>query len=500
VFFTLISPRIAVQKGDFLGSGIPYWPVEMAVLAAFLRARGHDVRVIDLFGSNPRRLEDMGDHYLQGSSIESPLAALGPRPPDAAIVYALSYMSHSDVLAIARALKGAGHRRVCVLENSLAVTGYALPPLATAFFKSGVDALLCGEVYWNWEEIETFLRDSGGGSTPANVLSERSRADASVTRVYPEKPSYPVPAWDLFQPENYWRLPYAHGPGRVRYLPMLTSRGCPMACDFCVTPATNDRRWRARAPSEVVEEILDLRDWFGVRHFQVEDLNPCIDAARWEEICRLLVEREANVFFYFVSGTRAESIKLEQVPRLARAGCRYVSISPESGSPDVLAAMGKTFNYDHGIELVRACRRHGIVTQACFLAGHPAETDEDHRASCAYLRSLVRAGLDEVAVFGVSPLPGSALSSRGNVPVEAAGLRSFSPRERADWQTVARRRREMTSIFVREKLKRGLDLWRMAWRSLFGTPRTKLENLPRRILFIWRLIVGQRIRELGAAR
>ena len=65
----LISPRLAIQKGDFLGSGILYWPLELAILAAFLRQKGETPLVVDLAGDSPFALEDRGDHYLQGKAF-----------------------------------------------------------------------------------------------------------------------------------------------------------------------------------------------------------------------------------------------------------------------------------------------------------------------------------------------------------------------------------------------------------------------------------------------
>jgi radical SAM superfamily enzyme YgiQ (UPF0313 family) len=51
--------------------------------------------------------------------------------------------------------------------------------------------------------------------------------------------SLPFPAWALFPLENYWNLRFAHGPQTTeRYLPLLTSRGCPYPCKFCVAPTT----------------------------------------------------------------------------------------------------------------------------------------------------------------------------------------------------------------------------------------------------------------------
>lgn len=491
----LISPRISVQKNDFLGSGIPYWPVELATLTAFLQLRGDEVTVLDLFGSNPFQLEERSDHYLQGMHIDEALHTVDPASIDSVIVYALSCMAHSEILAIISKIRSllAGVP-ISVLENSQAVTGYALPPLSADFFTSGATALLCGEVYWNWPEIAgcLFL----GQPTPANVLLASGAHHGSVVRKIEKTPSLPVPAWELFPLKNYWRLPYSHGPKTRRFLPLLTSRGCPFPCDFCVVPETNDRRWRGRAPQEVVNEILALRDRFGVRDFQIEDLNPTVNSKRTEEIARLLIEQQANIRFYLVSGTKAETIPLESVDLLARAGLRYVSISPESGSSRLMRVIGKPFDYAHGTALVQSLHAHGIYSQACFLVGHPDELESDILLSAGYLRNLVRNGLDEVAVFIVAPVAGSMLFNSKSVEIRPDSIVSFSPQGRADYSIFQRRRRRLIAVFFAEKLRRGLSLWLQGARALIGRPRTKMENLPRRVLFMYTIMLRSRTLQL----
>jgi anaerobic magnesium-protoporphyrin IX monomethyl ester cyclase len=487
---TLINPRIAVQKGDFLGSGIPYWPIELATLAAHLRAAGETVSVIDLFGGDPARLSDEGDHYLQGVPFDDYLEAEAVREAEAFIVYAISYMSHRELIGILSRLKRVRPDvRVAVLENSQAVTAYSLQRVSAELFQAGADGLLCGEPYFNWSEIRAFL---AGGVGPANVLTPGG--PVTPRRAMSKTARYPIPAWDLFDLQAYWAIPYSHGPKTRRFFPILTSRGCPYPCDFCVVPETNDRLWRGNAPADVVQEILELRDRFSVRDFQVEDLNPTVNPARWEEICRLLVERKAQVRLYLVSGTKAETVHIDQVPLLAAAGSRYISISPESGSPSLMRTIGKRFDYEHGVKLVSACRAYGIRTQACFLVGHPSETEDDFILSCGYLARLVRAGLDEVAVFIVAPFAGSALFAQDRVAITDKGaLLSFSPRGRTGHELLARRRRHLIRVFFLEKLRRGPELWRQGLRALIGMPQTKMENLPLRVAYVAWLVVKSKI-------
>lgn len=484
---TLISPRLAVQKGDFLGSGVPYWPVELAVTASFLKNQGHQITVLDLFGSAPNHLDEKSDHYMQGAPLLDVLSLNCANQTDVYIVFAISYMSHLEICEVVRELKVKSPKaKICILENSQAVTAYALPPLAKDFFEAGASLLICGEIYWNWDEISQYLISSTS-SVPSNCLAPTSDTTTPLTRHMPKHPSYPPPAWELFNLNNYWSLPYSHGPKiNKKFLPIFTSRGCPYPCDFCVIPGTNSLRWRGRAAKEVVDEMIYLRDKFKVHYFQIEDVNPTVKSERWNEISKLLIEQKANVLFAFVSGTKAETVKMDQVPLLAEAGCRYISISPESGSAAVLKKIGKPFDYDHALKLISACAKAGIYTQACLIAGHPGETEEDHKLSCAYLKRMLNAGLDEVAVFVVSSLAGSKIHASSKLSFDSKGaLPSFSPKGRSDWQIIEARRKELIRIFFVEKLKSGLGLWLQGLRAVFGSPRTKMENLPKRMVLIY---------------
>jgi anaerobic magnesium-protoporphyrin IX monomethyl ester cyclase len=486
---TLISPRLAIQKGDFLGSGVPYWPIELATLAAYARLRGDSVALIDLFGGDASQLSDMGDHYLQGECIETHLARDEVRHSDAFILYAISYMSHGELLSIVGQLKQSLPKvPIAILENSQAVTAYSLQQVATDYLKAGADLLICGEPYFNFESIKRQLTQPTAEPVPENLITRESTH--VPVRMVLKGACYPIPAWELLNLQGYWSLPYSHGPKTPKYLPVLTSRGCPYPCDFCVVPETNNRRWRGNDPEQVVDELITLRDRFDVRDFQIEDLNPTVQHQRWERICELLIERQANIRFYFVSGTKAETLHVDKVPLFGKAGCRYVSISPESGSKDLMKVIGKRFDYQHGIDLITACRAHGIRTQACLLVGHPDETEENYQASQKYLACMVKAGLDEVAVFVVASFAGSELYARRRITSQnQSALPSFSPKGRAGYKTFEWRRKKLIRTFFICKLKCGLDLWLQGMRALFGVPQTKMENLPRRIAYIYWLLI-----------
>lgn len=489
---TLISPRIALQKGDFLGSGIPYWPLELATLAAYARKYGDEIVFIDLFGNNPTLLTDLGDHYLQGASIKAYLGQEGVCQSDAFILYAISFMSHRELLTITQTLKNTFPEiPVVILENSQAVTAYSLQKMAEEFFLAGADLLICGEAYFNWDNIKRKIIGGKNVKTPQNVITNSSNTNPKRIKV--PQTCYPIPAWDLVNLEGYWKLPYSHGPKTKKYLPVLTSRGCPYPCNFCVLPETSSRQWHGNRPEDVVNEIIALSNRFKVYDFQIEDPNPTVQHKRWERICELLIEKQVNIHFYFVSGTKAETVHVDKIPLFSKAGCRYISFSPETGGKNLLKSIGKKFDFNHGISLVAACRKHQIRTQACFIVGHPDEKEADFTASRNYLATLVKNGLDEVAVFVVASFAGSELYARNAILFSKESvLPSFSPKGRDGYEKLEYRRRILIRTFFANKLKtQGMELWLQGLRAFLGKPETKMENLPRRVVYIyWHILLN----------
>jgi len=492
--FSLISPRLVIQKNDFLGSGVPYWPIELATLASHIIKKKDEVKLYDLFGSNPKLLEDKGDHYLQGVDIKNYIKEIGES--DCIIIYAISYMSHHEINNIIRIIKSTyPKKKIAILENSQSVTAYSVQRVCDSFFEHGADLVIVGEPYFNWDEIKNFLIEEKVNK-PINVLTFKSSTEC--TRIIKKISKYPIPAWNLINLKNYWSLPYSHGPKTKKYLPVLTSRGCPYPCDFCVVPETNNRRWRGNLPEDVVNEIAYLKENYNVSDFQIEDLNPTVDHKRWEAICKILIKKNLNIKFYFVSGTKAETVHLDSIPLFAKAGCKYISISPESGSDKVMKKIGKNFNYEHGLKLIKLCLINNIKTQACFIIGHPSETENDFIQSNAYLAKLIRAGLDETAIFIVSPFAGSKIYKDNLIEIEDKELIiSFSPEGRKNYKELSRRRRIMIFTFLRLKITRHFFIFLVqCYRALIGTPKTKIENLPRRIIYIYILVIFNKLKSV----
>lgn len=413
----LINPNLVTQKNDVASSGIPYWPTTLAYAAAALRQKGFSTTVIDMFGESPKHIRIWENYYVQGLTPEEVLAKLQKIKFDTIITYAGMVHNHEIHLDLIRHLRHSYPKTpIITLENTQQVTSYVLSEVADQFFAAGTTTIYTGEPENNLDKV--VLKNIRG------IFKSKTIMDLD---------SLPFPAWDLFPVDGYWSLGYAHGPKTFKkYLPMYTSRGCPFGCAFCTIPALNARLWRGRSGKNVVDEIEHWYRKWGIREFHFEDVNPAMVSSRMADISNEIIRRHLPVIWKIVSGTKVEAVKPEVIPLMAQAGCRYISISPESGSPRMLSLMNKPFAHDLALQQVKRMHDSGITTQACFVLGFPGETKHDRRQTTGYVYKLAKNGLDEIAPFIMTPIPGS--SQWGKL----TGFRylsqlTFSPSWRSDY-------------------------------------------------------------------
>lgn len=467
----LVNPPLTVQRSDPFTTGIVYMPITLAYAAAAIRSAGIPVRVIDAFGDAPTRARRSGRFLVVGLEPEAVVQRV--EGAGAVVVYANAVVNHEAVLALLRALRlAAPDVPRIVLENTQAVTAYALGPVAGELRAAGATHLLTGG---READLVALLGELAGmsGSAPPG---ERAAVTAA------ELDALPFPAWDLFPLESYWGLRHAHGPfSSARYLPLQTSRGCPYPCRFCVVPATNGQRWTGKSPIAVVNEIEHLTQRYGVTEFHVEDLDPTVNDRRTREICQEIIRRGLRITWKIVAGTKVETIKDETtIDLMAQAGCRYISISPETGSPRLLRLMNKPFDLEHAVRMVRRMTLRGIRSQACFVLGFPGETDEDRSMTRDLVRRLTREGIDEIALYIVTPVPGSAIFGEMTGYTSLSEL-TFTPSWRPDHSALARFRLRLYAEFLWWKLRYHPErILRQPLNFLRRSFETKMEMTPYR--------------------
>ncbi len=486
----LINPNLVVQRNDPFTTGIIYMPVGLAYVSSALRAAGFDVKVIDAFAERPRQARRDGKFTLMGLRDAEVLEQF-PEDSGLVIIFALNLTNH---IATANILQTTKQYRpelpVVILENTQAVTAYALKNVMGEFFDLGADYVLMGEGEHRAVDLVQALWGQGGHKSLDQLDGLGSRAFFNPPEnVIQDLDDLPFPAWDLFPLENYWKLRFAHGPQRDnRYLPLLTSRGCPYPCKFCVVPSTNDQKWRARSAVNVVDEIEFCVNTFGVREFHIEDLDPTISDKRIREIAEEILSRELEITWKIVAGTKVETIRSEEtIDLMAKSGCKYISISPETGSPRVLKLMRKPFDLDHAVRLVKRMNQVGIRSQACFVLGFPGETDEDLQMTWDMVHDLTKKGVDEIALFIITPVPGSAIYEEFQGYASLSEM-NFTPTWRSDYETLSKFRLRLYAQFLWWKFRYYPGkIVRQSLNFLRRRFETKMEMVPYRALVLKKL-------------
>jgi radical SAM superfamily enzyme YgiQ (UPF0313 family) len=126
----------------------------------------------------------------------------------------------------------------------------------------------------------------------------------------------------------------------------------------------------------------------------------------------------------------------------------------------------------------------GISSQACFVIGYPGETGADRQLTRKYIRRLVKAGLDEVALFICTPVPGSTLFGAEQGYASLSEL-SFSPAWRQTFRYLNSYRLGTYARFMLWKLiYHPLTFLRQPLYFLQRRFQTKMEMTPYRALAV----------------
>ena len=134
---------------------------------------------------------------------------------------------------------------------------------------------------------------------------------------------------------------------------MLTSRGCPYKCNFCVLDATSRRKVRCRSAKNIVDEAeYIMTNYPTVETIWLHDDAFMIIKERTIEFCQEVIRRglKAN----FICSARFQPISKEVVMLMKQAGFVHVLFGLESGAPDVLKKMKKGITQKsarHGLKL-----------------------------------------------------------------------------------------------------------------------------------------------------
>jgi radical SAM superfamily enzyme YgiQ (UPF0313 family) len=261
--------------------------------------------------------------------------------------------------------------------------------------------------------VSKLVSGCGQGASPPNaeavVAKGQKEWKYSTVEDLDSLPRVPLSLCDLrryLSPTRYGRM-----------LSVVTSRGCPHGCAFCIHSNPGlARRWRGMSAEAAVDLMTWLSRTLEVQHFHIQDDNFFASPQRVEGFVRRLRRNRAGgpTFTWTVGGAHVKHlIRLGRTffREMKEAGCERLLVGAESGSERVLARVGKR---QSTTELLLA---HGLMLEAgirpiySFISGVPDEEDSDLQETVR-LMALLRSSKLPVDVGTIKPLvfyPGTKL-------------------------------------------------------------------------------------------
>jgi len=186
---------------------------------------------------------------------------------------------------------------------------------------------------------------------------------------------------------------------------ILTSRGCPMECSFCVGYRMTGKKGRFRNPLRVVDEIESAHG-LGFEEVCIDDDLFTRNRRHVLAICDELNRRGLKMNMYLFA--RVDTVDAFLLRRLREAGCKMICFGLESGNQTILDRAHKGITLERVRRAVELTKEAGISPFGSFILGLPGETRETLEETFAFAQSL---GIP----FGfhlLAPFPGTKVRER----------------------------------------------------------------------------------------
>lgn len=263
--------------------------------------------------------------------------------------------------------------------------------------KSKIDAVIIGEPEMTFLCLcERLISDSDLDGVDG--LAFRQGSDVVINKArgrIDDLDSLPFPSRDLINNDLYSE-PFLGRP----FTTILTSRGCPYTCTYCVR--TYGNKLVCRSSENILAEIKEVVCRFGIRNFRFLDDTFTVRKKRVIEICESMLKEGIKADWTALS--RIDTLDKDALKMMKKAGCKRLYVGIESGSQRVLDYYKKGYKADQiadNINLINDC---GIKTAGFFMIGAPVETEEDFNKTLAMAK---KCRLDYCTIFKTMPYPGT---------------------------------------------------------------------------------------------
>ncbi|MEM0488845.1 MAG: radical SAM protein [Candidatus Bathyarchaeia archaeon] len=262
-----------------------------------------------------------------------------------------------------------------------------------------VDIIVRGEGESTMLEIARYLPEWG---KLADVKGITIRKNGKIFKT-PQRPyidnldTLPRPAYHYLPMSKYKIYGRTH-------LPIMSSRGCPYQCTFCVASQMFGAKFRARSPKSIVDEIEWLIREYGAEAVSFHDDTLTLDNERMMKICEEIKRRKVKI--PWGCQTRVDRVSKKLLSMMREAGCHEVSFGVESGSQKIINAIGKGITHEQSEKAVKWSKSEGLFVALSAILGYPGENKETLQQTIDFIRRLEP---DDAWLCIATPYPGTIL-------------------------------------------------------------------------------------------
>lgn len=366
-------------------SGVMYYPIWLAYATGVLEQDGFEV--------------DLVDAPAEGLSLEAVLEIADNLQPGLVVIDTSTPSIQND-LRVAEAIQQ--H----LPQTTIMMVGphVTAQPEETLKASGAVRAVARGEYDYTVRDVARALE---GGEDLSTVFGLTfCSADGEIV-TNPDRPLIRDLDALPFVSEVYKRHlkveNYFYSITQYPEVAIITGRGCPYHCTYCVWPQTiTGHGYRKRSIENVADEFEYIaRELPQVKEIFIEDDTLTVDQRRSQALAKELIRRQNKL--PFTANSRAD-ISYETLSSLHGAGLRLVCVGFESGDQKVLDNIKKSITVEKFYQFREDARKAKVLVHGCFMAGNPGETRESLRKTLDLAKHL---NPDTAQFFPIMIYPGT---------------------------------------------------------------------------------------------
>jgi radical SAM superfamily enzyme YgiQ (UPF0313 family) len=364
------------QQTSFVGSLVP--PADLAYIATYLQKKisALEIKILDL-----RLFKDPLAKY------KSYLKEHGPKAVVLNLTTATASYDYEIIKNTPPSIK-----KVCFGSHAVALPDEVL--------QKGFDFILSGDpekamlelLKTNWQPDK-------------NVKGLLTTANKNNKAIYfDDLDEIPFQNISLIDIEKY-HAPYIKK--RSRFTMLMSSRGCPFKCSFCLNPVFFGPRYRSQTKEHMVEELAFLAREHGISEVVYLDATFNTSEKRVVDFCEHLLEKKIKM--RWAVNMRADPCSLEMLKLMKKAGCTRVMFGVED--LDLLTKINKSISAEKIIKAFANAKKARVSAIAYIMLFPDTKfTEKSYVKHMLNILKVIKADAFQCNIC--IPFPGSELFNK----------------------------------------------------------------------------------------